>query len=363
METLELKKDKVYLGLKQDILSGRLPSGGKLPRETDLARELGVGRITLRASLDRLENDGFIRRIHGKGTFVYPDSATTDAATIMVIHGGGSGFELPWHYIVPEITRCATEKQLKAFITTDTAINMFSESDIQAFVKSNHIIGIAAVTNNFNGHEPFLKKIKSAGVPAVITHAWISDAIVTGLPCISVSEKDGWEAAISYLAGVGHRRIAVIGNPDNNFRHCSRQENKQLLEKYHASPDDSLIRTAKFDRADIIETVKALFANQTSRPTAILCYSDFYAIYVYDALKELKLRIPEDVAVMGICGYPDARMLNPPLSTIDFGYAKFAEMAVEMLQEPEKWIDPVTGKGKLRLKPFKLIKRQSTELK
>ena len=93
METLELKKDKVYLGLKQDILSGRLPSGGKLPRETDLARELGVGRITLRASLDRLENDGFIRRIHGKGTFVYPDGATTDASTIMVIHGGGSGFQ------------------------------------------------------------------------------------------------------------------------------------------------------------------------------------------------------------------------------------------------------------------------------
>lgn len=364
METLELKKDKVYLGLKQDILSGRLPSGGKLPRETDLARELGVGRITLRASLDRLENDGFIRRIHGKGTFVYPDGATTEAATIMVIHGGGSGFELPWHYIVPEITRCATEKQLKAFITTDTAINMFSESDIQTFVKSNHILGIAAVTNNFTGDEPLLKKLKSAGVPAVITHGWENDAAITGLPCVSVSERDGWKAAITYLSGLGHRRIAVIGNNNSyDFRHCSREETMQLLKEYHACTDESLIHSVKFDRQDIIGTVKALCLNSAGRPTAILCYSDFYAIYVYDALKELKLRIPQDVAVMGICGYPDARMLNPPLSTIDFGYAKFAEMAVEMLQEPEKWIDPVTGKGKLRLKPFKLIKRQSTESK
>ena len=180
METLELKKDKVYLGLKQDILSGRLPSGGKLPRETDLARELGVGRITLRASLDRLENDGFIRRIHGKGTFVYPDGATTDASTIMVIHGGGSGFELPWHYIVPEITRCATEKQLKTFITTFASLDMFSESDINEFVKSQNIIGITAITGRFTGRESFLAKMKSAGVPIVITHGVPDDVKVTG---------------------------------------------------------------------------------------------------------------------------------------------------------------------------------------
>ncbi len=361
METLELKKDKVYLGLKQDILSGRLPSGGKLPRETDLARELGVGRITLRASLDRLENDGFIRRIHGKGTFVYPDGATTDASTIMVIHGGGSGFELPWHYIVPEITRCATEKQLKAFIMTDSAINMFSELDIKAFAKSNHIIGIAAVTNHFTGHEPLLTKMKSAGVPVVITHGAPDDAEVTGLSCIAVSEKDCWEAAIAHLTGLGHQRIAIIGKTGASFREYSLPETLKLLKKYHAEPDEAMVRTTEFDRQQIVETVKIFFSNPV-KPTAILCFSDFYAIYVYDALKELKLRIPQDVAVMGICGYPDARMLNPPLSTIDYGYAEFARMAVEMLQNPGKWID-AAGRGKLRLKPFKLIKRQSTEPK
>ncbi|MFA6102298.1 MAG: GntR family transcriptional regulator [Victivallaceae bacterium] len=365
METLELKKDKIYLGLKRDIISGRLPSGGKLPRETDLARELGVGRITLRASLDRLENDGFIKRIHGKGTFIYPDGATPDVATIMVIHGADSGFELPWHYIVPELTRCATEKQLKAFITTNTAIDMFSESDIRQFVKSNHIVGIANVTNSFNGDEPFLTKIKSAGVPVVITHGTMDDAEVTGFPCIAVSEKDGWEAAIAYLAGLGHRQIAIIGHTDNvstGLRDYSLTETLQLLEKYHAVPDKSLIRLTKFDRQEIIGTVKSFCSNPV-KPTAILCFSDFYAIYVYDALNELKLRIPQDVAVMGTCGYPDARMLNPPLSTIDYGYAEFARMAVEMLEEPEKWFDPVTGKGKLRLKQCKLVKRQSTEPK
>jgi len=361
METLELKKDKIYLKLKQDIISGRILSGSKMISEPELARKLGVGRITLRASFDRLEHDGLIKRIHGKGTFVYPDSTTAEAATIMVIYEAGNGFELPWHYIVPEITRCAIEKQFKVFTMTEAAINMFSEPDIKAFVKSNHILGIAAVTNRFTGHEPILKKLKAAGVPIVITHAEMDDAKITGFPCIAVSQKDGWEAAIAYLAGLGHRRIAVIGKTGSSFREYSLAETLQLLKKYHAVPDEALIHVTNFDRQQIIETVRILCSNPSSRPTAILCFSDFYAIYVYDALKEMNLHIPRDVAVMGICGYPDARLLNPPLSTIDFGYAKFAEMAVEMLQKPEKWIDPITGKGILRVKPFKLIKRESTE--
>ena len=97
------------------------------------------------------------------------------------------------------------------------------------------------------------------------------------------------------------------------------------------------------------------------KPSAILCYSDFAAIYVYDALKEMGLKIPEDVAVMGTCGYPDARLLSPPLSTIDYEYSKFADMAIEMLQEPEKWFSQ--EKGKLREKAFKIRKRKSTSIK
>lgn len=363
MEMLELKKDKIYFKLKQDIISGRLASGKKLLSEPELAQELSVGRITLRDSLSRLEDEGYIKRIHGKGTFVYPEGATKGTATIMVIHSAESGFQNPWLYIVPEITRCATEKHLKAFITTDAAINMFSEFDIKTFVQSNHIIGIAAVTNNFIGNEPVLTKIKFAGVPTVITHGAINDEKVTGFPCVTVSEKDGWEEAISYLSGLGHQRIAAIGRLSNNFRGHSQAEMLGLLKKYGATADKALIIITDFDQQQIIKGVELLCSNPDGRPTAILCYSDFYAIYVYDALKKLKLRIPDDVAVMGICGYPDARMLNPPLSTIDFGYAKFAEMAVEMIQEPEKWIDPVTGLGKLRLKPFKLVRRQSTESK
>lgn len=361
METLELKRDKTYNKLKLDILSGKRLSGAKLPSEIDLARELRVARITLRSSLERLEHDGYIKRIHGKGTFVHPDSSTASRAGIMVIQGAGNGFEFSWNCIVPEITRCAVGKNLKIFITSDTLIKMLSVNDIRQYVKFNHITGIIAVISSFVDAKPVLEKIRSAGTGAVITIGRMDDVKNAGFANISALEKEGWEAAIAYLAGLGHRNIGVIGHPVASFRGLSIEEMLKLLKKYDVSPDESLICKVDFNRLDIIKTVNTFCSNSVGTATAILCYSDFYAIYVYDALKKLKLRIPQDVAVMGFGGYPDVVFLDPPLSTIDCGYGELAEIALEMLEYPEKMIDPSAKNELNRIKPYKLLKKSSSE--
>ncbi|MGZ8581572.1 MAG: GntR family transcriptional regulator [Actinomycetota bacterium] len=51
------------------ITSGRIPPGSKLPPEPELAEELGVSRPTLREALRSLEEDGFVTRTRGAGTY------------------------------------------------------------------------------------------------------------------------------------------------------------------------------------------------------------------------------------------------------------------------------------------------------
>src|ERR671925_2012833 len=52
------------------IAGGRWRPGERLPSEPKLARDLGVSRATLRDALRSLEEDGFVTRAHGAGTFV-----------------------------------------------------------------------------------------------------------------------------------------------------------------------------------------------------------------------------------------------------------------------------------------------------
>jgi GntR family transcriptional repressor for pyruvate dehydrogenase complex len=62
--------DAVADKLRGEILSGRLRPGTRLPSERELSLALGVNRLTLRASLARLEALGLITTRHGAGTVV-----------------------------------------------------------------------------------------------------------------------------------------------------------------------------------------------------------------------------------------------------------------------------------------------------
>ena len=61
---------QTYNWIKDKINKGQYKNNGQLPSENILADELNVSRATVRTALARLEYDGVIKRIHGKGTFV-----------------------------------------------------------------------------------------------------------------------------------------------------------------------------------------------------------------------------------------------------------------------------------------------------
>src|SRR5579872_3998438 len=58
--------------LKAEIESGRWCADEQLPNETKLAERFGVSKITVRQALQELADLGYIRREHGRGTFVTP---------------------------------------------------------------------------------------------------------------------------------------------------------------------------------------------------------------------------------------------------------------------------------------------------
>src|SRR4029079_4340481 len=64
------KHRQVYEALLQQIVSGRVKAGGRLPSEADLVHRFGASRITVARALRDLQVAGFVERRAGSGTFV-----------------------------------------------------------------------------------------------------------------------------------------------------------------------------------------------------------------------------------------------------------------------------------------------------
>lgn len=56
--------------IKQEIIDGGMLEGSPLPSVRNLANELKISALTVKKAYDRLEEEGFIVTVHGKGSFV-----------------------------------------------------------------------------------------------------------------------------------------------------------------------------------------------------------------------------------------------------------------------------------------------------
>jgi DNA-binding LacI/PurR family transcriptional regulator len=65
------------------------------------------------------------------------------------------------------------------------------------------------------------------------------------------------------------------------------------------------------------------------RPTAIIAYNDLVAIGALSAIRSAKLRIPDDISVIGFDNIPLACHTNPPLTTVAQPQYQKGQMAIQ----------------------------------
>jgi GntR family transcriptional regulator len=65
---------QVAVDIEADIDAGRLAPDTRLPSEAELATQYGVARVTVRRAIAQLRDRGKVVTVHGRGTYVVPDS-------------------------------------------------------------------------------------------------------------------------------------------------------------------------------------------------------------------------------------------------------------------------------------------------
>jgi len=133
---------------------------------------------------------------------------------------------------------------------------------------------------------------------------------------VTVDNEEGAYQAIRYLLELGHRRIACIAGQLHVTSGVERLKGfKRALREAGISTAPEYIQEGRFDRLSGYE--KALMLLQFSpRPSAIFAANDLVALGVLAATRELGLRCPEDVSLVGFDDLELASFTNPALTTV-----------------------------------------------
>lgn len=166
--------------------------------------------------------------------------------------------------------------------------------------------------------------------PTVLLNCQLTDL---SLPSVTPGELLGGHAATMALIRAGHRRIAHIAG--QSWTDPSRDRLKgyrKALAENGIAFDPGLVRPGNWEPPTGHQHARDLMA-LPDPPTAIFVASDMMAVGAYDALKELGLRIPEDVSIVGYDDREIAQFMRPPLTTVTLPHVEMGRQAAEVLTE------------------------------
>jgi LacI family xylobiose transport system transcriptional regulator len=172
-------------------------------------------------------------------------------------------------------------------------------------------------------------QLQTRGIPYVVVDP--TGEPVHDTPSVGATNWSGGLAATRHLLGLGHRRIGLITGPVEIL--CSRAR----LDGYRAAMDEAgvpidpaLIRNGRFHVQEGVEHGRALL-RLPDPPTAIFAGNDLQAFGVYQAAREARLHIPEELSVVGFDDLPVAEWVGPPLTTVRQPLAQMAVTAARLV--------------------------------
>jgi LacI family transcriptional regulator, galactose operon repressor len=140
--------------------------------------------------------------------------------------------------------------------------------------------------------------------------------------------RSGVRNALEHLHALGHRRIAVLRPPGS-------PTNDRPAEVYVDLEADRLglevdVVSAPYELQAATAVARRVLAG-ANPPTAVFCFSDSLAYGVYGAARELQLRIPSELSVIGYDDHPVSILLAPPLTSFSWDTEHLVEVAVGMV--------------------------------
>jgi len=201
--------------------------------------------------------------------------------------------------------------------------------------------------------EAEVERLRAAMLPCVLV-----DAVHPALPSIAVDDVAGGEMATRHLVELGHRRIALIGDPPPEFRYeWSRDRTRgyeRALGRAGIEVRPEYVREGT-QRLPVARAIASELLSLTDRPTAIFAASDTQALGVLEAARSLAIRVPMELSVVGFDDVEVASYVG--LTTVRQPLVESGRRGAELLLQALHGERPAV---RTELLPLELVVRNTT---
>jgi DNA-binding LacI/PurR family transcriptional regulator len=342
------------------ISSGDVRAGDNLPSVRKLATELGINLHTVRSAYRKLEADGLVETRQGRGTCVsafdprrlWPTDTSSRTHTVgVVLPTLANPFYASLFDGLDEMARRSQTLLYVCVTHDDQALALRSIAQLSAKGVDGLIVVSHEVSHLLVGPQGGLSRAAPT-LPLVVVDR-------PGLPGHSVEADLGAAglAATRHLVEHGHRAIGLVtvGSGLSNAEPLERGFQDALADAGIAPGDGPVVRVGAFNLAAGAEGGARLLA-AARRPSAIFAIGDLLAIGVIRSARAAGLRVPDDLAVVGVDDITLAGAMDPPLTTVALPARAMGVEAMRTLDQV--WAGTVRRARKVKLETH-LVVRES----
>ncbi len=188
--------------------------------------------------------------------------------------------------------------------------------------------GVAVLT--FGIEQPLFEKLADRNIPLVFVDEGPDRPDVS---IIKVDYAHGVRQGVQHLAALGHRKIAFISGPLTlHSAQCRLDAFLKALDEcgIKARPQWQIEGDHTFEGG--IGSMQRLL-DDLDRPSAVMCSNDVTALGVLHKAYRVGLRVPDDISVIGFDNIQMAKVMIPPLTSIQMSPIDIANAAVKALKD------------------------------
>jgi LacI family transcriptional regulator len=309
-------------------------SGRKTPNIYDVASEARVSVFTVSAVINKKEHVGAvlkkrvedaIRKLNYRPNSLAQSLARERTHTIGVIVPDISN---PFFPMVVRGAEDAAQKQGYSILLCNSDGILEKEELYLELLLSKRVDGILLTKAPGELSARVRRMIADRKVPCVLmmrTYPILTeDAVIT-------DDLKGSFDAVSHLARVGHKRIALVGGPLSVSNGRARlQGYRKALSANGLKYEPALVYEGDYR---IESGHRAGLSLLTHRPDAVFVANYLMTVGFLQAAQELGMRCPEDFGLVTLDDYPWLRFFNPPVTAVELPKYEVGRAATELLLE------------------------------